>query len=218
MNNMTNSAPAQPVRSFEEMRGAQRFTLLIRTAKLVCESGEFLCIIRDVSETGVRLRLFHALPADTRMALELSNGEHYFIERVWERDSHAGFRFAAPIDVQAFIAEVSPYPRRQMRLRLQFPVLLTAEDQAYVATVCDLSTHGARIECERYLAIGQRIKLKGDRFPFNLARVCWRSGNAYGLAFEQVFTLEALAVMAAELQQCGQTAPPAGDTRATRAV
>ena len=46
------------------MRGAQRFTLLIRTAKLVCESGEYLCVIRDVSSTGVRLRLFHDLPAD----------------------------------------------------------------------------------------------------------------------------------------------------------
>lgn len=218
MNHMTNNARPQPVRSFEEMRGAQRFTLLIRTAKLVCEGGEFLCIIRDVSETGVRLRVFHALPADTRMALELSNGEHYFIERVWERDSHAGFRFAAPIDVHAFIAEVSPYPRRQMRLRLQFPVLLTVDGQANAATVCDLSTQGARIECGRYLAIGQQVKLKGDRFPFNLAKVCWRSGNAYGLAFEQVFTLEALAVMAAELQQAHGTPPPAGESRETRAV
>ena len=59
--------------------------------------------------------------------LELSNGEVYFIECVWERDSHAGFRFAAPIDVHAFIAEVSPYARRLMRLRLQFPVLLTVD-------------------------------------------------------------------------------------------
>jgi len=216
MNHMTNTARPQPARSFEEMRGAQRYTLLIRTAKLVCESGEFLCIIRDVSETGVRLRLFHDLPRDMRMALELSNGEHYFIERVWERDSHAGFRFAAPIDVHAFIAEVSPYPRRQMRLRMEFPVLLTVDGQVNAATVCDLSTQGARVECSRFLAIGQRVKLNGDRFPLNMAKVCWRSGNTYGLAFEQVFTLEALAVMAAELQHVGSA--PAAESRTTRAV
>jgi hypothetical protein len=217
MNQMRNTARLQPVRSFEEMRGAQRYTLLIRTAKLVCESGEFLCIIRDVSETGVRLRLFHDLPQGTRMALELSNGEHYFIERVWERDSHAGFRFAAPIDVHAFIAEVSPYPRRLMRLRLQFPVLLTADGQTNAATICDLSTQGGRAECSRFLAIGQRVKLQGDGFALNMAKVCWRSGNAYGLAFEQVFTLEALAVMAAQLQQIGGVTPPA-ESRANRAV
>ena len=187
-------------RSFEEMRGAQRFTLLIRTAKLVCESGEFLCIIRDVSATGLRLRLFHALPADGHMALELANGEVYFVERVWERDSHAGFRFATPIDVQAFIAEVSPYPRRQPRLRLQFPAVLSCEGQASVATVRDLSPQGARSETTRFLALSQRLKLEGDLFPAMIAKVCWRSGADYGLVFEQVFSLVAFAMLAAKLQ------------------
>jgi hypothetical protein len=109
----TNSVPVTG--NGAEMRGAQRFTLLIRTAKLVCESGEFICVVRDVSETGVRVRLFHDLPVDRRMALELGNGEVYFIEKVWERDSLAGFQFSAPIDVQGFIAEVSPYPRGKCR-------------------------------------------------------------------------------------------------------
>ena len=204
-----------PDRSFEDMRGAQRFTLLIRTAKLVCDSGEFLCIIRDVSETGLRLRLFHDLPGEQRMALELSNGEVYFIERVWERDSHAGFRFAAPIDVQAFIAEVSPYPRRQIRLRLQFPVSVAADGLATGATVRDLSAQGARIECGRFLALGQRIKLQSDLFPATLAKVCWRAGGEYGLVFEQVFTLEEASVLAAQLQQVGGAIQPARNSIAS---
>jgi hypothetical protein len=33
--------------------------------------------------------------------------------------------------------------------------------------------------------------------------VCWRSGTDYGLAFEQVFTLDAIAVLAARLQGIG---------------
>lgn len=216
MRDATNSAEPVPQRSFEDMRGAQRFTLLIRTAKLVCESGEYLCIIRDVSETGLRLRLFHALPAEARMALELANGELYFIERVWERDSHAGFRFAAPIDVQAFIGEVSPYPKRQMRLRLQFPAVLTAGDQASVATVRDLSAQGAGIETARYLALGQRVKLEGAGFPAIMTKVCWRNGSDYGLVFEQVFALEAFAALAAELQH--SAAPLAGERLAAAAL
>ncbi|MGE0284318.1 MAG: PilZ domain-containing protein, partial [Rhizobiaceae bacterium] len=115
---VTMEQRTQAATANENLRGAQRFTLLIRTAKLVCESGEFLCVIRDVSETGLRLKLFHHLPQDRHLALELANGEVYFVEKVWERDGHAGFRFAAPIDVQGFIAEVSPFPRRQVRLRM----------------------------------------------------------------------------------------------------
>ncbi len=46
----------------EEQRGAPRYTSLIRAAKLVCGQGEFVCVIRDVSATGVSLRTFHRLP------------------------------------------------------------------------------------------------------------------------------------------------------------
>ncbi len=195
-----NSEP-DAQRSFDELRGAQRFTLLIRTAKLVGECGEFLCIIRDVSETGVRLRLFHPLPtSDKRVALELANGEIYFIERIWERDGHAGFRFAAPINVEAFIAEISPFPRRQPRLRVQFPAALSCDGRASVVRVRDISPHGARIELTRFLAIGQRVKLEGEGFQAIIANVCWRSGADYGLAFEQVFALETFARLAAQLQ------------------
>ena len=206
--NMTATSAAEARLTYEEMRGAQRFTLLIRTAKLVCESGEYLCIIRDVSETGVRLKLFHALPADRRMALELANGEVYFIETVWERGGHAGFRFSAPIDVHGFIAEVSPFPRRQLRLRVDFPAVIAADGEAEGARLIDLSQNGARIDCERHLAVGQRVKLEAEGFPPVIARVAWRSTPEYGLAFEEVFTLKALAVLIAGRHGVGSVQAP----------
>jgi hypothetical protein len=200
---------------YAELRGAQRFTLLIRTAKLVSASGEFLCVVRDVSETGLRLKLFHALPADSHMALELANGEVYFIERVWERDSHAGFRFSAPIDVHSFIEEVSPYPRRQIRLRFETPAALWIDERSLSARVRDLSQHGAQIACESHLALGQRVKLKADGLPVLWAKVCWRSAPLYGLAFEQFFTLEQLAQVTAALQMPGEAG---GDQQAVNFV
>jgi hypothetical protein len=45
-------------------RGAARSSLMFRTAKILCESGEYVCVVRDVSATGARLRLFHAAPPD----------------------------------------------------------------------------------------------------------------------------------------------------------
>ena len=66
-----------------DLRDAPRFSLVIRTAKLICRSGEYPCVVRDVSATGVRVRLFDALPPDSHLALELANGERYAMERVW---------------------------------------------------------------------------------------------------------------------------------------
>lgn len=184
-----------------DQRGAERFALLIRTAKLVTELGEFLCVVRDVSATGVRLKLFHALPDVARMALEQANGEFHFIEKVWEADGHAGFRFSAPIAVHAFIAEASPWPRRPVRLRVRLPGLLHADGGASAVWLNDLSQAGGRIECPRHLAVEQRVKLEVAGLPPLIANVCWRSSPDYGLVFQQAFALADLARLTAQLQQ-----------------
>lgn len=198
------SAPeSQP--SVDELRSAPRFTLLIRSAKLVCEHGEFLCIIRDVSASGVRLRIFHPLPPVDAYQLELATGDRFDIERVWESPDHAGFRFADWIDVRDFIAEASPYPKRALRLRVEFPAQIEAAASAAPAMVRDLSREGARIECDLPLAIRQKVKLSARGLPPIVGNVCWRSATAYGLVFQQVFTFDELAKLAARLQSIGQS-------------
>ena len=201
------STPAGQGSGFEDLRAAPRFTLLIRSAKIVSASGEFLCIVRDVSASGVRLRMFHALPPEPQVTMELASGEQFLIERVWEGGDHAGFRFADPIDVHRFIAEASPYPRRPLRLRIEFPAVLTVEGVAHPIMVRDLSRQGARIEIDALLAVGQKIKLEAQGVPTLIGNVCWRSSPSYGVVFQQLFTFEELALLAARLQ-----APAAGHT------
>lgn len=186
--------------SVEELRSAPRFTLLIRSAKLICAGAEYLCIIRDVSASGVRLRIFHKLPPVQRFSLELSTGERYELDRVWEAADHAGFRFADWIEVKDFIAEASPYPKRALRLRLEFPAQITAGGESGEATVRDLSREGARIETAVPLAIRQKVHFTAKGLPTIVGNVCWRSRTAYGLVFQQVFSFEELAKLAAQLQ------------------
>lgn len=189
--------------AFEDLRAAPRFTLLIRSAKIVSASGEFLCIVRDVSASGVRLRMFHALPAEPQVTLELASGEQFLIERVWEGGDHAGFRFTDAIDVHRFIAEASPYPRRPLRLRIEFPAILAVDGVAHPVMVRDLSRQGARIEIAGLLAVGQRIKLEAQHLPTLIGNICWRSTPAYGVVFQQMFAFEELALLAAKLQAPG---------------
>ncbi|MCB2061736.1 MAG: PilZ domain-containing protein [Novosphingobium sp.] len=187
----------------EESRASPRFTLLIRSAKLVCGNGEYLCIVRDVSETGVRLRLFHPSPPEGPLTLELAAGDSFAVEKIWERGDHAGFRFANPIELKQFIAETGPYPKRPVRLRLEFPAIVTTDNGPSVAMVRNISRQGACIETSRLLALGQTVKLEADGLPELLATVCWRSSPAYGLVLQQVFTFEELAMLANRLKVVG---------------
>lgn len=181
-------------------RTAERFALMLRVAKLVSSHGEYPCVVRDVSATGVRVRLFHALPAERHLALFLGNGECYFVENVWHDATgaacEAGFRFSAQIDVRGFMTETSKHPKRQVRLGITLPATLSIRDFATPVVIRDISQQGARIDCERPLAIDQHVRLKAHGLPEIFASVRWKDGLGHGLVFQRSFRLDELAQLA----------------------
>ncbi|MEZ5743153.1 MAG: PilZ domain-containing protein [Sphingomonadaceae bacterium] len=205
--------PGQP-----EKRAAMRLTLLIRTAKLVNTHGEFLCIIRDVSDAGVKLRLFHPLPLAGGALLELANGDRYAIENVWQRGSEAGFRFDKRIDLRAFIAESGRHPKRALRLRLTCPGAIVCDGEVHEAIIRDISRQGMRIETATPLALDQRVIVHAPGLPDIDAVVRWRNRPDFGLALRHIFSFRDLAISVARLQLPG-TVPsdlpegPAGQRR-----
>ncbi|MFL0355057.1 PilZ domain-containing protein [Erythrobacter sp. GH1-10] len=184
-----------------ELRSAPRFTLLIRAARIVADQGEFVCVIRDISETGVSMRLFHRLPEGERLELQMPGGAAYQIRRVWARDHEAGFEFAAPADVSSIINEASDYPKRGLRLGIQLPIEITSRTLSSAATVENLSQQGARIQCDARFAIDQALRISGGHGLEDVwAKVRWRRDNHYGVVFDDTFTLGDFARLAAQLQ------------------
>lgn len=188
-----------------DQRAARRFALLLRAGKLASEAGEYLCILRDASATGIKARLFHGLPPAHAFTLELGNGDRYRVEPVWQREGHVGFRFAdGPIDVHTLMDEGSPFPKRSIRLKLALPLVVTPVGGASrTAQLLDLSQQGARIEAAPGLALGQQVRIEAPGLPARHARVRWRRGAAHGLVFQEAFRLDELAVLAHRLQHGG---------------
>ncbi|MEO0870717.1 MAG: PilZ domain-containing protein [Pseudomonadota bacterium] len=190
-----------------DQRAAPRFTLLIRAAKLVSPNGEFVCVIRDVSETGVSVRLFHTLPKGSPIELHMPSGGTYELEPVWERDNEVGFRFAQTVDVSRLISEAGEYPKRGLRLEVCFPVRISTLTQRAEGLITNLSQQGARIECDGLFAIDQNLRI-GAVEPIRelsevRAKVRWRRDRDYGLVFDDTFSLSDFARLAARLQSPG---------------
>jgi hypothetical protein len=186
-----------------DQRSGQRFTLLLRAAKLVTKAGEFLCLLRDVSDHGLKAQLFHDLEIDADCAVELGNGERLALKCVWQRERKAGFRFAeGPIEANQLIDESGPFPKRNLRVRLNPspPLLLTIDGLNEPGQLCDISQHGAAVTIERRLALGAQVRLAGSQLPALHARVCWRNRGMHGLVFQQGFRLDELAELAWRLQ------------------
>ena len=204
----TNSTSEESVPfTASDPRIAPRFTLLIRTAKLINSHGEFLSILRDASATGVSVRTFHKLAPERHMLLEMPNGDRHEIETVWEREGAAGFRFTHPIDAQRIIEGRGRFSRRPVRLRLQVPAVLTSSGRSFAAVVRNISQQGARIDCRELLALEQKLQLDADGLPPIRAKVRWRRGEEYGLVFDDTFQFAELAQLANELQLRGGADP-----------
>lgn len=206
MDSATHTARLEPTPDTPgaEQRAAPRFTLLIRAAKLVSAQGEFVCVIRDVSETGVSVRLFHALPGCKDFALHMPAGAVYEISRVWEKGNEAGFTFTEAVEVERLVNESSEYPKRGLRLGLCFPVTINLLAGSFEAVVENLSQQGARLTCDRLLAIDQTVRLAMPDLtgkPREVrAKVRWRREQQYGVVFDDTFTLGDFARLAALLQ------------------
>lgn len=184
----------------EEQRSARRYSLLIRPAKLVCSQGEFICVLRDVSRTGVSAKLFHRLPNCRSYLLELQSGQSYAMQQVWERDGEAGFEFDTNVDVSQVVSEASAYPKRGLRLGLQFPVAVSSLTARGTATIENISQQGARIETSELFAIDQSIRLESEALRETRAKIRWRRDAHYGVVFDDTFSLRDFAELAARLQ------------------
>jgi len=182
-------------------RSAPRLALLIRAAKLVSPDGEFLCIVRDASETGVSVRLFHPLPPDGELVLEMPNGDRHPLERVWEEAGRAGFRFREATDLARIVEGPSQFDRRSLRVGLDVPCDLVLAGRRIPAKIRNLSQHGALVSTPERLSLIQRVKLQASGMPEIAGKVRWRRGENYGLSFEDTFQFSELASLAFELQR-----------------
>lgn len=189
-----------------ERRAAPRVTSLIRAAKLVCGKGEFVCLVRDVSATGVGIRCFHSVPDDPSMALELQNGESFEVERVRGEGLEASYRFLdQSVGIERLIKETWLYPRRALRLNIAIPVSLRTLAGPVPAVTLNVSQQGCRVETAWPLAISQSVILESPHLPGIRAKVRWRRDGECGLVFDDTFSLTEFAVHVAKLQ-CPQLA------------
>jgi hypothetical protein len=182
----------------EDRRKAPRFTLLIQTAKLIAHGGEFLCVVRDASQEGIRVRHFGYLPKERFFGFELANGEAFTVELVWQDEEFAGLKFQDEVNLERVVKLArNGLPKRQVRLETQLEGMVAFSDVKAPISIRNISQQGACIECAEHMAVGQLIKLETEDLEQTFARVRWRRETIYGLVFDKTISIERLATIVA---------------------
>jgi hypothetical protein len=193
-NAMSNLKQTSPI----ERRSAERFALLIRAGKLILPNGEFLCIVRDVSETGLKAKTFHSIQGLSRCLIELPNGLRFAIEKVWQEGAMIGFGFCDPVRIEHIMADnVRPYIKRPLRLNWDHEARLITNRGRLNVRISDISQQGAGISSSEWLAIDEQVRLEIPHMPAIHGKVRWRKKPRYGLIFEDTFSFSQLAHLTA---------------------
>lgn len=169
-----------------DRRSAQRLMTTLRIGKLVCAGAEELCLIRNISEGGLMLRVYSRRWPGERVTIELKSDQCVAGAVLWAKEDMVGIRFDQPVDVnQVLRNERNPvgHRPRSPRLTAQSRARLRIGDENSAAELCDLSQGGAKIRVEQTLTVGDEVILTINGMRPIRSVVRWQVREHAGVAF-----------------------------------
>ena len=179
-----------------DRRAEKRHVALLRVALLHAEGTKELCVVKNLSASGLSVRLYRELETGTQVQIEFRSGELLSGSVVWKRDRDVGIIFPEPIDVAAVLGSrwVTESGRRRNLPRIDISCegrLGRGPDFQQVVLV-DISQGGARVRTERLLEPGGAIiDLPG--LPAISGVVRWATDAMAGISFNECLSFELLA-------------------------
>ena len=186
----------------------KRAAPMLRSAKVVCQAGEYICLVRDVSDEGVLLSFLHDVPPEPRIILVLANGQTYPIQCLWSAEDQASYRFAGSMALEEFLHESAPFQMRPVRLAIGASARIIDGVASHTAALRDISTHGASFECCAGFIPGRLISFQIGGLAQQLGEVVWseevggdlQGAARIGVQFQLPLTLRDLAAASIKLQ------------------
>ncbi len=182
-----------------ERRRAERAATVFTIGKISFDGRSLPCMVRDISEGGMRIQLPAPPPPGARVLIEMRGLDPRLACVRWAVGHEAGLSFdlrCCPADIFAARASRSGRIARQPRFPLRRVVPLLIDDQPIAVTIENISVGGARLTLAESLDKGRQGVLGltlGDRHGV-AGTICWSREDSCGFRFVQPISSIALAV------------------------
>ncbi len=176
-------------------------------AKVICQTGEYLCTMRDVSTLGAGLTFLHAVPPEPRILLQLANGLTYPIERVWIGKRQAGYRFGCEVTLEEFTEPEDSFEPRAIRLNIAASAKVGDGRDVSMVQIENLSCEGARFQSEHEFPLNCLLGFSVEGLDKKIGQLRWRDGKQCGMEFQHRLTDQELADCALQLHPFGSPFP-----------
>ena len=186
-----------------ERRSSPRQQLVMRVGILEQDNRTILCLIRNISSTGIQLKPYGPVEAATSVTLRVGDEDSISGQVAWAKNGLIGMKFEHEVGLAALL-RVAPNDsavrrRGAPRIATDMIALLRTGGKVYQATLCDLSVRGARLRVKEPIGSGEAGILEIRGLPCLRCFVRWKAGTEIGVLFETPLSLQSMQSIAGVL-------------------
>ncbi|QIL02445.1 PilZ domain-containing protein [Sphingomonas sinipercae] len=179
----------------EERRADERVTAMLRVAKLICDGGDRLMRVRNVSAGGLMAELPDPPQVGEQVAIEFSS-QKIAATVVWTREASTGLKFDQSIDLGELLAGRKPrhgFRPRPPRLEVACKATVRVGKVYYTVDVHDISLGGLKVEPIEEYCVGKDVIVAVESLRPVKGEVRWYSDRRAGIVFKKPLEFEELA-------------------------
>jgi len=183
-----------PMASYADQRADTRVRTVLQSARLIGEGRQTLCVVRDISERGMKVRLFGEIAKGERVCVELKGGHTVLAKVVWVADGFAGLELEQRIDVDNIFGTAEPdFSYRSPRLEVDATVTVNFGRTHAIMTIIDISVSGMKLMGGDTLIRGEQLSVEIEGLGKIDAKVRWKASDLVGIEFESPLSVAKLA-------------------------
>jgi hypothetical protein len=184
-----------------DRRSGERFVSILRVGALELDGRRELCLIRNISGGGMMIKSFSPIPPQTRISVELKQGDMVSGVAQWSENGLVGVAFDEPIDVVALLSTRDGPRPRMPRIELGCTALLRHDGEVFRVRVVNVSQGGTCVQVPAELNIDSDVVVSLPGLHAAAGVLKWREGDCYGIGFNRVFPADELTRFLQEQQQ-----------------
>lgn len=176
-----------------ERRDGTRHLTLFRVGALAIDGRRELCLIKNISSGGMRIRPYCDLAEGAPVTVELKTGMSVPGSVVWIEESTVGIAFDQPVDVLDVLSASDDGPRPRMpRIEVRCSATLRDGASVYQLPVCDVSQGGVKLEGQPPVALDCDVVVSMPGLAPQAGVARWCGGGHFGVTFNRLLSLAEL--------------------------
>lgn len=176
-----------------DRRDGKRHLTLFRVGALTVEGRRELCLIKNISAGGMKIRPYCELADGTEISIELKTGMSVGGRVAWIDGANAGVEFDQSIDVIDILSKTHDGPRQRMpRIEIDCYAMIRDGAQVHRMKVVDVSQGGLKLESNVVLDRGNDLVITLPGMASQPGVTRWCEEGYIGVTFNRLLSLAEL--------------------------